>query len=300
MSDAVIEMVQAVKEYHGQAAVRGMDLQIPRGQAFALLGPNGAGKTTSIAMMLGLTRPSRGKVRLFGQNPQAARSHENIGVMLQTVSVADRLTVSESLNLFRGFYARPLPLDHLLSIAGLEGDARKMAGKLSGGKTRRLQFAIAMAGDPQAVFLDEPTAGMDVSSKRHFWEALRVFIAENKTLVLTTHDLQEADVVADRVVVMNSGEVIADATPAQIKMEFGGRQISFVTDSPQKAQELKRWDNVLDVHVAGRQVTLHTQDSDTLLRQLIQQNWEMKDILVSGGSLEEAFVHMTQEMEEDP
>jgi ABC-2 type transport system ATP-binding protein len=147
-------MTGAAKAYHGQIAVKDMTLVIESGQAFALLGPNGAGKTTSIAMMLGLIRPSKGQVRLFGQDPQIATSHEAIGVMLQSVSVPDRLTVSECLNLFRGYYTHPLPLSHLLGIAGLESEARKMAGKLSGGKTRRLQFSLAMAGDPQAVFLD--------------------------------------------------------------------------------------------------------------------------------------------------
>ena len=248
-------------------------------------------------MMLGLTRPSRGHVRLFGADPDSVQAHTRIGVMLQGVSVPDRLTVKESLNLFRGFYPRPLPLAYLLDISGLAGDARKMAGQLSGGKTRRLQFAAAMAGDPQVLFLDEPTVGMDIGSKRQFWDTLRTFIADGRTLVLTTHDLQEADVVADRVVVMNSGRVIADATPERIKMEFGGRQVSFVATEGQAIDGLRQWAEVQDVLSAGRHVTVLTKDSDHVVRRLILEGWDISDIMIAGGGLEEAFVRLTDQAE---
>lgn len=293
MTEAVIEMKAVSKHFGHREAVSNLTLEIPAGQALALLGPNGAGKTTSIAMMLGLTRPSRGHIRLFGADPGSVQAHTRIGVMLQGVSVPDRLTVKESLNLFRGVYPRPLSLAHLLDISGLEGDARKMAGQLSGGKTRRLQFAAAMAGDPQMLFLDEPTVGMDVASKRQFWDTLRTFIADGRTLVLTTHDLQEADVVADRVVVMNSGRVIADAAPERIKMEFGGRQVSFVAAEGQAVDGLRQWAEVQDMHTAGRHVTVLTKDSDHVVRRLILEGWDISDIMIAGGGLEEAFVRLT-------
>ncbi len=294
--DAIVEMIDVAKEFGRKQAVRNVSLAIARGSAVALLGPNGAGKTTSIAMMLGLLRPTRGQVRLLGGDPGSPRQHVRLGVMLQSVSVPDRLTVAETINLFRGFYPAPLPTERLLSAAGLKDDARTMANRLSGGKMRRLQFALAMAGDPQALFLDEPTVGMDVTSRRQFWDELRGFIASGKTLLLTTHDLQEADMVADRVIVMNEGTIVADAPPERIKMEFGGRQLSFAAGPGVDLAQLNRLPDVLSVHTAGRKVTVRTTDSDALLRRLIQGEWDISDIQVTGAGLEDAFVRLTTEM----
>jgi ABC-2 type transport system ATP-binding protein len=293
----VIQLERVTKLFGSFSAISDVSLAVESGQAVSLLGPNGAGKTTSIAIMLGLQHPSTGKARLLGKNPGDAKIHEKIGVVLQNVSVPDRLTVTECLNLFRGFYPRPLPLSHLLAIAGLEEDAQKMAQSLSGGKTRRMQFALAMAGDPEVLFLDEPTVGMDVTSKRQFWDALREFVTQGKTLILTTHDLQEADVMTDRVVVMNRGRIIADAPPEQIKMEFGGRQVSFVASTDSPIPTLRGWAEVIDVKTAGRQVTVVTRDSDVTLRRLIRDNWDVRDITVGGGGLEEAFVRLTTDKE---
>ena len=290
-----VEMQRVSKQFGRREAVRAVDLAIARGGAVALLGPNGAGKTTSIAMMLGLLRPTAGRVRLFGGDPGSPAAHARIGAMLQSVSVPDRLTVRETIHLFRGFYPRPLPVDRLLAAAGLAEEARTMANRLSGGKMRRLQFALALAGDPDALFLDEPTAGMDVASRRHFWDELRAFTAEGKTLLLTTHDLQEADLLADRVVVMNGGAIVADAPPERIKMEFGGRQVAFVAGSDVSVERLRAMPEVLDLQTAGRRVTVRTSDSDALLRRLILGEWDIRDIEVRGGGLEDAFVRLTAE-----
>lgn len=293
----VVEMTNVTKQFGSKVAVRDVSLAIEKGSAIALLGPNGAGKTTSIAMMLGLVRPSRGQVRLFGGDPSYARQHVRMGVMLQGVSVPDRLTVTETIQLFRGFYPHPLPVEHLLNVSGLGADSRSMASTLSGGKMRRLQFALALAGDPEVIFLDEPTVGMDVTSRRQFWDELRQFISAGKTLLLTTHDLQEADMVADRVIVMNSGTIVADDTPQGIKMQFAGRQISFIAGMRCDIDEFHSLPHVLDVKTAGRQITLRTSDSDALLRNLIIQKYDISDIQVTGGGLEDAFVHLTIEKE---
>ena len=291
----VVEMSGVTKSFGTRQAVRHMDLRIETGSAVALLGPNGAGKTTSIAMMLGLLRPTVGRVQLFSQDPAKAKVHERIGVMLQDVSVPDRLTVRETIDLFRGFYPKSLTTQKLLQISGLSDDAKTMASKLSGGKMRRLQFALALAGDPEVLFLDEPTVGMDVASRRTFWEELRSFIAAGKTMLLTTHDLQEADLLADRVVVMQSGQIIADAAPEKIKMQFGGRQVSFVAGEAVNLDQLSILPEVTEVQTVGRKVTLFTQDSDALLRRLILAEWDIRDIQVSGGGLEDAFVRLTQQ-----
>lgn len=291
-------MMDCVTKHFGdRAAVQDVSLTVERGQAVALLGPNGAGKSTSIAMVLGLLQPTHGTVRLFGGPPNRAVAHENIGVVLQNVSVPDRLRVSECLNMVRGFFARPLTLDELLALSGLEGDRHTMAHLLSGGKMRRLQFALAMAGNPDMLFLDEPTVGMDVASKRHFWAALRRFVHDGKTLLLTTHDLQEADMMTDRVVVMQGGRIIQDAPPERIKMEFGHRQVRFVTDDPALVNVLLSWEGVSDVAASGREVTVMTRDSDFLLRRLIGEQWDIRDVRVGGGGLEDAFLRLTREEE---
>ncbi len=288
-------MNAVTKSYGMRKAVNEMDLFIEKGSAVALLGPNGAGKTTSIAMMLGLVRPTSGRVQLFSEDPSKAKVHEKIGVMLQDVSVPDRLTVRETIDLFRGFYPRSLSTQKLLQISGLTEDAQTMASKLSGGKTRRLQFALALAGDPEVLFLDEPTVGMDVASRRTFWEELRSFIAAGKTMLLTTHDLQEADLLADRVVVMQLGRIIADDAPEKIKMQFGGRQVSFVAGDAVLLEELSKLPEVTQLQTVGRKVTLYTQDSDALVKRLILAQWDIRDIQISGGGLEDAFVRLTEQ-----
>lgn len=162
---------------------------------------------------------------------------------------------------------------------------------------RRLQFALAMAGNPDMLFLDEPTVGMDVASKRHFWETLRQFVHDGKTLLLTTHDLQEADMMTDRVVVMRAGRIIQDAPPERIKMEFGERQVRFVTNDPAWVEGLLSWESVSDVATSGREVAIMTRDSDAVLRRLIGEQWDIRDIRVEGGGLEDAFLKLTREEE---
>ncbi|KUO96430.1 ABC transporter ATP-binding protein [Ferroacidibacillus organovorans] len=291
----VIEMENVSKVFGKKRAVHSMSFVMERGHAVALLGPNGAGKTTSIAMMLGLTKPTSGRVRLFDGDPKTAAAHERIGVMLQEVSVPPRLSVRETIDMFRGFYPRPLPTDRLLQVSGLTEDQKTMAQKLSGGKMRRLQFTLALAGDPDVLFLDEPTVGMDVASRRAFWDEVRTFLRAGKTLMLTTHDLQEADMLADRIVVMQNGAVIADAPPESIKMQFGGRTVSFVAGSDIDFERLRRLPDVTDVQTVGRQVTVRTQNSDALLKTLILESWDIRDIQVHGGGLEDAFVRLTEE-----
>lgn len=293
--NAVVALEGVTKHFGRRTAVDQVSMEIGQGQAVALLGPNGAGKTTSIAMMLGLLHPTSGRVRLLGGDPSDAKSREKIGVVLQNVSVPDRLRVRECLNLFRGFYARPRAVSELLQMGGLEEDAETMAHLLSGGKTRRLQFALAMAGDPEVLFMDEPTVGMDVGSKRQFWDALRAFVGQGRTMILTTHDLHEADAMTDRVMVMHHGRIIADAPPEAIKTEFGGRQITLVAGDIGVDKILRGWPEVMDVQLSGRQVTVLTQDSDATLRRLFRDGHDVKDVLVSGGGLEEAFVRLTRE-----
>jgi ABC-2 type transport system ATP-binding protein len=295
----VVDMAEVTKLFKGRPAVDNLTIRIDSGSVVSLLGPNGAGKTTTIAMMLGLLQPSRGKVELFGGDPTLARHHERLGVMLQGVSVPDRLTVVETINLFRGFYRTPLPTERLLAAGDLMSEAKTMANKLSGGMMRRLQFALALAGNPDVLFLDEPTVGMDVSARRHFWDELRTFVRAGKTLLLTTHDMQEVDLLSDRVIVMHRGKVLVDTTPERMKLEFSGRQVSFAP-GPRFDRELAQSaPEVTSIAQTGRRTALRTSDSDALLRRLIMDAWDVSEIEVSGGGLEDAFVQLTESEEVD-
>jgi ABC-2 type transport system ATP-binding protein len=295
----VVDMVEVTKSFKGRPAVDNLTIRIDSGSVVSLLGPNGAGKTTTIAMMLGLLQPSRGKVALFGGDPALSRHHQRLGVMLQGVSVPDRLTVVETINLFRSFYRTPLPTERLLAAGDLTSEAKTMANKLSGGKMRRLQFALALAGNPDVLFLDEPTVGMDVSARRHFWDELRTFVGAGKTLLLTTHDMQEVELLSDRVIVMHRGKVLVDTTPERMKLEFSGRQVSFAPGSRFDRDLAQSAPEVTSIVQIGRRIALRTNDSDTLLRRLVMDAWDVSEIEVSGGGLEDAFVHLTEQEEVD-
>ena len=203
---AAIQLNGVSKIYKDKKAVDNLTLSIAEGTVVALLGPNGAGKTTTVSMILGLHKPTKGTVKLLGGDPGDTRVRDRIGAMLQDVSVIDGLKVAESINLFRSYYEKPLPLAYLLKVSNLEAEKDKMASSLSGGQQRRLGFALALAGDPEVIFLDEPTVGMDVTSRQLFWDTVRAMAGKGRTIVLTTHYLDEADSVADRIVVINNGK----------------------------------------------------------------------------------------------
>ncbi|WP_407309566.1 ABC transporter ATP-binding protein [Desulfosporosinus sp. SB140] len=295
----VIELQNVTKVFNaGQPAVDNVTLQVQPGRAVACLGPNGAGKSTSISMMLGLLKPTSGTVKLFGGNPESRHLHQRLGVMLQGVSVLDRLTVRETINLVRSYFANPLPIAHLLKVANLENETDKLSTELSGGQMRRLQFALSLAGNPDVLFLDEPTVGMDFSSKQIFWQELRQFITEGKTLLLTTHDLHEADSMADRVVVIDHGKIIADDSPEQLKMMYAGRQVSFVLGGDMPHEVINQLPGVASFREEGRQIIIRTTNSDELITQVIKQNWDISDIQISGGGLEDAYVRLIGEKED--
>jgi ABC-2 type transport system ATP-binding protein len=291
---AAIQLEKLTKAYKGIRAVDEMSLTVEAGTVIALLGPNGAGKTTAISMILGLQEPTSGKVKLLGGDPRDPKIRNRIGAMLQEVSVIDNLKVSETIDLFRHYYANPLPLEQLLLISGLQGEKDKMATALSGGQQRRLGFALAAAGDPEVIFLDEPTVGMDVTSRQLFWDTVRAMASRGKTVVLTTHYLEEADNLADRIVVINHGKVIADGTPSEIKANTTGRVISFTAGAAVMTESLKALPGVTDVEWSGRRVKLFSPNTDSLIAALVQQRIDMRDIEIQSGGLEDAFQALVQ------
>lgn len=290
----VIQMEHVYKEYKNIKAVEDLTLQVWEGSLTALLGPNGAGKTTSISMMLGLQRPTRGDIRILGGLPGDRAVRESIGAMLQEVSVVDRLTVSEVIDLFRHYYAKPMPLKELLRLSGLEEAKNRMAASLSGGQKRRLEFALALSGNPSLLFLDEPTAGMDVSARLAFWQTIKDLHAGGRTIILTTHYLEEADQLADRIVFINRGRLIAQGSPAEIKAAQGRRTLCFTAGPGVTADSLGGMPGVLHSEWDGRRVTMASRDTDRLVRALVQSELDIRDIEIRGVGLEDAFRTLIQ------
>ncbi|MBP3966393.1 ABC transporter ATP-binding protein [Paenibacillus lignilyticus] len=292
---AAIQLTGVSKVYKEKTAVNDLTLSIAEGTVVALLGPNGAGKTTTVSMILGMHKPTKGTVKLLGGDPRDQQVRDRIGAMLQDVSVIDGLKVGESIELFRSYYKKPLPLDYLLKVSNLVEEKNKFATALSGGQQRRLGFALALAGDPDVIFLDEPTVGMDVTSRQLFWDTVKAMAGKGKTIVLTTHYLDEADSVADRIIVINNGKLIADGTPSEIKAETTGRVISFIAGDSVTTESLLALPDVTDVEWSGRKVKLYSSDTDRLIIALVEKRFDMRDIEIQTGGLEDAFQALVQQ-----
>ncbi|MFB9832073.1 ABC transporter ATP-binding protein [Actinoallomurus acaciae] len=280
------------KSYGAVRAVETLDLEIAAGQAVALLGPNGAGKSTSINMLLGLARPTAGTVGVFGRTPDEAVRAGWIGAMPQDGALVPGLAVREIVEFVRGLYPEPMPLDEVLSLANLTSLAKRRADQLSGGQAQRVRFAIAIAGAPRLLVLDEPTAAMDVESRRSFWASMRAYAAGGRTILFATHYLEEADENADRVIVINHGQVVADGTAQEIKSVAGGRTVRF-TIGDQPTAGLDTLPGVTGIEVRGGSVRLRTTDPDATVRALYASGLEVRDLEVRGADLEEAFLSLT-------
>ncbi|MBO0687028.1 MAG: ABC transporter ATP-binding protein [Candidatus Dormibacteraeota bacterium] len=293
-----IELLDAHKSFGSVQAVRGVDIAIRPGEVVAMLGPNGAGKTTSINLMLGLRKPTSGSARLFGLDPADRRARSRCGVMLQESGVPLQLRVRELVDLFSSYYPRPMPPGRALALAGLEAEARKTPNKLSGGQKQRLYFALALCGDPELLFLDEPTVGMDVESRRSVLETIRELGAAGKTILLTTHQLEDADQLAERVIVIDRGRVIADASPAEIKSRVAGKRVTFRPDHPLSEADFEGLPHSqLAVDAAGR-IRLLSNQPEVLLGALFRRGVEIQDLEVVGADLEEAFIEITSKAQE--
>jgi ABC-2 type transport system ATP-binding protein len=287
-----IELVGASKKYGSFEALKNVSFSIEKGSLVAMLGPNGAGKTTSINLMLGLRRPTAGKALIFGEDPRRIATRQRFGAMLQESGVPQLLKVTELVGLFRSYYPKPLATDKVVKLVGLEEKAGTLVRDLSGGQTQRLYFALAICGDPEVLFLDEPTVGMDVEGRRVFLRVIRDFAAAGKTILLTTHYLEEADELAERVLVVDKGELIADGSPQEIKARVAGSKISFTSSAPLDAVTLSGLP-VSTSDVSDHRVTLMTNDPQAVLRELFRRNVEMSNLEVRGADLEEAFLSLT-------
>jgi ABC-2 type transport system ATP-binding protein len=284
------------KSYGPVQAVRSLDLVIAPGEIVALLGPNGAGKTTTIDMMLGLTRPDSGSVTLFGQPPGEAVAHGIVGAMLQTGALIPHMRVRELVAMVASLYPHPLGTDEVLAVAGIADLADRQASKLSGGQQQRVRLALGLAGDPDLLLLDEPTAGLDVEGRRDFWRSMRDIAGRGKTVVFATHYLEEADAYADRIVLIARGRIVADGPATEIKARAGARMIRATLPGGDLAV-LSALPGVVSAERHGDAVLLSCSDADTALRALLGSFPAARDIEVRGGSLEEAFRELTADEE---
>ena len=225
----IAELTNVTKRYGATTALDDLSLGLEAGRVTALLGSNGAGKTTAVRLLLGLTRPTSGTVTLFGLDPRSRQARQKTGVMLQVAKVPDTLRVREHVHLFCSYYPSPMTVDDALAAAGLTTVAEKKYGVLSGGQKQRVQFALAICGNPDLLFLDEPTVGLDVESRRAFWQEIRRLASRGRSIVLTTHYLEEAEALADRVVVISHGRIVADGTTHEVKGASVNLEEAFLT-----------------------------------------------------------------------
>ena len=221
---AAASLHEVTKRYsNGVVALDRVSLELQNGEIVALLGPNGAGKSTAVKLMMGLTSPTKGRVRVFCGDPRVAGNRLRTGVMLQVGRAPEMLRVREHVEIMRGYYPRPLPVADIVRAAGLEGIEERMFGQLSGGQKQRVLFALALAGDPDLIFLDEPTVGLDIEARRRMWAEIRSLRSRGKTVLLTTHYLEEADALADRIIVLSKGRVICEGSPAEVRASASGQ-----------------------------------------------------------------------------
>jgi len=289
----VARLETVTKTFGPVAALLDFDFDVRAGELTATLGPNGAGKTTAIKLLLGLIRPTSGRVSVFGADPADAATRTRVGAMLQVGRVPETLRVAEHLDLFSSYYPNPLPISDALAIAGIEGLRSRKFGELSGGQKQRVLFALAICGNPDLLFLDEPTVGLDVESRRLMWNEIRHLLDLGKTVVLTTHYLEEADALADRVVVIHQGSIIAEGTPAEIKSRTAGKKIRCVTQlSPAVIRNIS---GVIEVQQDREAMVIQAKDAESVLRGLLNLDIEISGIEVTSAGLEDAFLALTRE-----
>jgi ABC-2 type transport system ATP-binding protein len=293
LGQKIAALQSVVKKYDTTTALDGLHLSLHAGEVVALLGPNGAGKSTAVRLMLGLASPTSGTVRIFGNDPRDTASRTRVGAMLQVARVTDTIKVREHIDLFRSYYPKPLEVKEIVRIAQLEGIENKFFGDLSGGQKQRLLFALAICGNPDLVFLDEPTVGMDIEARRGLWQQIRSLKEQGKTVLLTTHYLEEADALADRVIVINKGHVVREGTPAEIKNFSGGRKIKCSTILT--TEYLKALSGVTSVERSGGEfVTVTATNAEAVVRIMLLNDESLSGLEIASPALEDAFLELTR------
>ena len=296
---AAIHLTGLRKHYGEVHAVDGVDLTIAPGEVVALLGPNGAGKSTTIDMVLGLSRPGQGEVRVFGREPADAVRAGLIGAMLQGGALMDDLTVGETVGMVAALHRKPMPVAEALRAAGVEELAGRRANKLSGGQKQRVRFAVALVSNPDLLILDEPTAAMDVGTRREFWQSMYSFTESGRTVVFATHYLEEAEEFADRVVLMRRGRIVADGSVAEVRALAGGRTIRAAVPGATEAV-IAALPGVKEFELRGDRVAISSADSDATLWALKDAVPGVRDVEIGAVGLEGAFLSLTADETAEP
>ncbi len=303
---------EVTKTYpNGIVALDRVSLDLRNGEIVVVLGPNGAGKSTAVKLMMGLSSSNAGQVRVFGGDPRFAGNRRRTGVMLQVGRAPDMLRVREHIDIMRGYYPQPLPTAEIVRAAGLDGLENRMFGQLSGGQKQRVLFALAIAGDPDLIFLDEPTVGLDIEARRGMWSQIRSLRARGKTILLTTHYLEEADALADRIIVLNKGKVICEGTPAQVKAAAARitAHSAFAENNPNRSEasavkvlkmqtrlsreELLSLPGVERVDGVQTSFAVTSSAPEATLRDLLALDQSLHGLEVLSPALEDAFLALT-------
>jgi ABC-2 type transport system ATP-binding protein len=290
----IAELDAVSKRFGKVVALDEFSLAVRPGELLALLGPNGAGKTTAISLLLGLQLPDKGSARLFGLRPQSIEARRGIGVMLQEAALAPELRVFEQIDLVASYYPDPLPVAQVLELTGIAPLARRPYGKLSGGQKRQVQFAMALAGRPRLLFLDEPTVGLDIQSREMVWASLRRLIADGCSIVLTTHYLEEAEALADRVAVVTKGRLIVNGTVDEMRALVVRKRITCHTRLA--IEEVAGWPDVQTVTNGQHGLHITASNTENVVRRLLAADEDLHGLEVQSAGLAEAFAELTQEV----
>jgi ABC-2 type transport system ATP-binding protein len=291
--DSLAELTGVSKRFGNTLALERLDLDIWRGELLALLGPNGAGKTTAISLLLGLRQPDAGTVSLFGHPPHRLEARRHIGVMMQEVALADELRVREQIDLVASYYPDSLSPEAVMAITHTTALAARPYGKLSAGQKRQVQFALAVCGRPKLLFLDEPTVGLDVQAREMIWVTLRRLVSQGSSILLTTHYLEEAEALADRVAVLAKGRLIASGTVSEMRALVGRKRIACRTKVT--FEEIATWPGVESVTRDRQRLHITVTDAEAIARQLLNADRDLQELEVHRAGLAEAFTELTQE-----
>lgn len=297
-NECLAELSGVSKRYGSIVALDGMDLQVRPGELLAVLGPNGAGKSTAISVLLGLQQPDKGTARLLGQSPLTLEARRGVGVMMQDVTLSAELRAREQIELVASYYPDPLSPDEAMAMTHTTSLGKRPYGKLSGGQKRQVQFAMAVVGRPRLMFLDEPTVGLDISAREVMWAMLRELVHAGTSIVLTTHYLEEAESLADRVVVLAKGRVIASGTVREIRAVVGHKRV--LCSTALSPELIASWPGVQSVSRERGRLQIIAGDADTVVKRLALADGNFQDLEVRGAGLAEAFTELTQEPTQEP
>jgi ABC-type multidrug transport system ATPase subunit len=292
-SDVLAELDRVHKVYGKTVALKGLSLDVRRGELLAVLGPNGAGKSTAISLWLGLTQPTHGEVRLFGGSALEVASRREVGVMMQEVALPATMRARDLVDLTSSYYQSPFSVRETLELTRTTELADRPCGKLSAGQKRQVQFALAICGRPRLLFLDEPTVGLDVQAREAMWSTIRELIVQRCSIVLTTHYLEEAESLATRVAVLARGELIASGTVDEVRSIVSRKRITCATTL--HPEQVRAWPGVVEATGATQRLQIVTADAEGVVRRLLAADHGLRNLEVRQAGLAEAFTELTKE-----